>query len=128
MIMSYLKILEENNIHVILGLGENSRDKMIATYNVLARLSMNTGKRRFTIHVVTPKPRPLYFETLRGLLSHNIAYTIIVRYHNLDTKQLEALIDKLRSDGKTIYGIITGDLRELSEFLKSRNIPYEEIS
>lgn len=125
--MKPLKILEDENIHVVMGIGENGQGKMIAAYAIINSLSLKYKRRRFTLHIVSPKPRPLYFEELRDMILNNIAYTFVVRYSDLNYEHLDKLVEEIRSMNKPIYGIVAGDLGELESFFKTRNIPYEKI-
>lgn len=126
--MKPLKVLEEENIHVIIGLGgDTDKGKIISAYAVLNRLGMERRRRRFTLHVVSPKPRPLYFEELRDLVLNNITYTLVIRYNDLGYGELGKLVDEIKSMGGEVYGIVIGDLGELARLFEEKNIPYERI-
>ncbi len=125
--MNWLKVLEEDNIHLIVGLGEKGRDTSIASYATMSRLSAEKHKRRFTIHVVTMKPSPLYMEDLRELLQSNIAYTITVRYHDFDFQKISRLLEELKKEEKIIYGVVSSDLAELAKLLEEKGIPVEKV-
>ncbi len=125
--MNWLRVLEEDNIHVIIGLGEKGRDTSIATYAAMARLSAEKRRRRFTVHVVSMKPRPLYMEDLRELLQSNIAYTITVRYHDFDFKKINELVEELLGEKRMVYGVVSSDLAELAKLLEEKGVPVEKV-
>jgi hypothetical protein len=127
--MSYLKVLEEDNIHIIVGLSDEEKTSNIGVtlYTIMSRLAQRYGRRRFTIHVFTTKPRPIYIEDLREMLLNNIAYTIVLRYHDYNLEEAGKLVEKLVSDKKIVYGVVEGDQAELVSLLKNKGVTVEEI-
>ncbi len=127
--MSYLKVLEEEDIHIIAGLSDEEKTSNIgvALYTVMSRLAQKYNRRRFTIHVFTTKPRPIYIEDLREMLLNNIAYTIVLRYHDYNFEEAEKLVEELVRDKKIVYGIVEGDQAELVSLLKNKGVLVEEI-
>ncbi|ADI32041.1 hypothetical protein [Staphylothermus hellenicus] len=128
--MEYLKVLEEDNIHVIIGVGgeENyDTDRSGAIYSELVRLANKHNKRRFTLHIVTDKPRPLYIENIRSLIQNNIVYSLTIRYHNLNFEELEKIINDLHAQNKLVYGVVEEEFAELVSFLKNKGIEVVKI-
>lgn len=124
--MRSLKILEEENIHVIVGVGPGEVDSS-RMYLVLSRLSRRYGRRRFTIHVVSSKPRPLHLEELRGILLKNIAYTLVLRYHGYSPEGVRNIVDLARRSGSPVHGIVLGDFHEIARVFESLGIEYEVL-
>ncbi len=124
--MKLLKILEEENIHVIIGIGP-SETSLSKIYPILYRLSRKYKRRRFTIHVVSNKPRPLYLEELRDLILNNITYTFVLRYHGYSPEGIENIVNLARESGSPVYGIVLGDFQEVSHVLESLGVEHEVL-
>lgn len=125
--MRSLKVLEDNSIHVIIGVKNNGDGIAVATYSVLSRLAGRHGIKRFTLHVVSYKPRPQYIEEIRSLIQSNIAYTLVIRYLGFDFKEIRNRINMLRQRNIPVYGIVSSDLEELASLLQSLGVPCERI-
>lgn len=128
--MEYIKILEENNIHIVLGLenGEISdADISRILYGQLAKLAYRHGTRRFTLHVVSIKPRPLYLEDLRNFIQNNIVYSLVIRYHDLNFQELNKIVNDLLAKNKHVYGIVEKEFAELASFLEGKGIEVVKI-
>ncbi len=124
--MKPLKVLEEENIHIIVGvgLGEVNSSKM---YLVLSRLNRRYRRRRFTIHVVSSKPRPLYLEELRDVILNNITYTLVLRYYGYNLDRIKEIVDQAQKSGSPVYGVVLGDFQEISRVFESLGIEYEVL-
>ncbi len=125
--MKWLKILEEDNIHVIVGLGSNGEREAAAAYAEMARRAASTRKRRFTLHVVSMKPYPIYLEDLRELILSNIAYTLTVRYHDFNLQKMDEFIQRLKEQNQDVFGVVSRDLAELSTLLKKHGVEIVEV-
>ncbi|WP_244372411.1 hypothetical protein [Staphylothermus marinus] len=129
-VLEYLKVLEEDNIHVVVGVGgeENSTiDRSGVIYSELVRLANKYNKRRFTLHVVSDKPRPLYIENIRSLIQNNIVYSLTIRYHNLNFEELEKIINDLLARNKLVYGVVEEEFAELISFLRNKGVEVVKI-
>lgn len=125
--MEFLKVLEDESIHVIIGVKGNEEGVSVATYSILSRLAGKYGVRRFTLHVVSYKPRPQYIEEIRSLIQNNIVYTLVVRYLGFDFEEIRNRINMLKQQNRPVYGIVSGDLEELASLFQSLGVPYERI-
>ncbi len=125
--MRFLKVLEDDNVHIVIGVKGNGDGVSAATYSILSRLAGKHKVRRFTLHVVSYKPRPQYIEEIRPLIQSNIAYTLVVRYLGFDFEEIKRQIIMLKQQNRPIYGIVSGDLEELASLFQSLGVPYEKI-
>jgi hypothetical protein len=125
--MSWLKVLEEDNVHVIIGLGDKGKEVSIAAYNEISRINMKEKKRRFTLHVVSMKPRPLYFEDLRDVVLNNISLTLTIRYQGFDFEKIGKLVDRIKGENGEVIGIVSSDLEELAKLLEEKGVPVTRV-
>ncbi|MCD6301380.1 MAG: hypothetical protein J7L82_04840 [Staphylothermus sp.] len=125
-----LKILEEENVDIIVGLPntEQVRESFaIQLFQFINNLAIKTGRKRFTLHIVSIKPRPMYIEDLRFLLQHNIAYTLVLRYYRHDLEKINELVKALKRESSYVYGFVFHDFKELSDLLRSHGVEVEEV-
>ncbi len=62
------------------------------------------GFRKFTIHVISKTPSPLYLEKLRSLIQNNIAYTITIRHHSYSEEEIKGLLRELKNIPHKVLG------------------------
>jgi hypothetical protein len=125
--MSWLKVLEEDNVHVIIGLGNKGKEASLAAYNEISKISMREKKRRFTLHVVSMKPRPLYFEDLRDVVLNNISLTLTIRYQDFDFEKIGKLVDQIKAENEKVIGVVSSDLEELVKLLEEKGVPVTRV-
>ncbi len=124
-----LKILEEENVDILVGLPDTEQvyeSFSIHLFQFINNIARSTGKKRFTLHIVSIKPRPLYIEELRLLLQNNIAYTIVIRYHGHDLEKIKDFVEELKKNDSHVYGFVYHDFKELSNLLRSQGLEVEE--
>ncbi len=124
-----LRILEEENVDIIVGLPDAEQvyeSFSIHLFQFINNIARSTGKKRFTLHVISIKPKPLYIEELRLLLQNNIAYTIVIRYRGHDLEKIKVFVEELKKNNFHVYGFVYHDFKELSNLLRSLGLEVEE--
>ena len=105
--MHYLKLEDENTFHIILAFKGN--EKSICR-EVIDQIMKNAKFRRVVIHVISPYESPFYIEKIREIITNNIAFTLICRYHGKTARDLLKLLKELR--GKPFVIVIDPSAKE----------------
>jgi len=129
-VISRLKVLEEENVDIIVGLPDTEQvyeSFSIHLFYYVNNIARSTGKRRFTLHIVSIKPKPLYIEELRQFIQNNIVYTVVIRYYGCDLEKIKEYVEELKKNNPHIYGFVYHDFKELSNLLRSLDLEVEEV-
>jgi len=121
-VAEFLKILEENPLHVIIAYKNSLPDSaQQAIFNSINLETVKLRKRRVVLHVFSDKPTPLSLEDLRSILLNNVHLTITTRLYELSREALANTLSKLKSSGGSVLVFVTRDLGEYADLLNGLN-------
>lgn len=105
--MCHLKLEDKNAFHIVLAFKENEK---VLCRETIDQMRKHAKFKRMIIHVISPHESPLYIRKIREIITSNITFTLICRYHGKTAEDLLKLLEELR--GKPFVVLIDPSAKE----------------